>query len=226
MKELNKSSIENIANLIIESRISAIGYEKLEEIPEFPVVTLEELYNMHKRKKISLIFRFDSTVENTVLDKKTNRLLNLLLTLNGLLVISFIVYLIYYSIYYTNYFVLIGIPLTFVGIALSSPFIRVKNVVLFISVIGLGWSFLIDNETLILLLLSFSIVNILSNIIRTVQQNVMSKFFLSNEKLFVQGYINRLISIRNNKNKKILFYLEEPSLHRINAELFEVGLSV
>ena len=223
---MTNERLKQIADDLVEKRIDESKYTELYDLKNFPIVTLQELNQMYRAKKISFIFKSDDRLLKQYGARKILKIENSLTSFHGLFIILAIAFSLFYSIKYSDYIVLTAIPLLFISVALASPYQKLKKPLLIISIFLLVSCFFIKTIPAIIIMLLFSCGTILTNIVRKVNQTMMSSLILNNELAFVQGYINNFFSIKNEKNKKIIFNCAPESLQKQLVREFEEGLTV
>ncbi len=223
----NRERISEIGDKLVEKTIKESKYTSLFDIRYiFPIVSLKELKSMNRDKKISFLFKYDDPTLKQFVTKRTLSIIkSVAILLLGLFIISTIVFSFYYSIKYSEYLVLISLPLIYVALASTTPYKNFKTPVLILSIVLLTCCFFITNTTLIILIIVSSVTNILTNLVRKINQINLTDVILNNEVAFVKGYVNNSFSIKNEKNKAILFNTSVESLQKLMLREFEDGLS-
>lgn len=221
---MNDSKISKMGKAILERKLIENTYSEISDIPEFPLTTLIELKKMYLENKISFIFLFNKEFESLSVEKNKIKLVNLLITLTWTLFLIFTIYFIYQSFNTKNFIFLIGIPFQILALTLSNPNMGYNPISLIIFTVCLIMGFFVESESWKLILIFSGLLNVIMYLIRKIYNTLMTNLILENEILFVKGYIKRLFSIKNNKNKVILHYLELDDLHNSLASAFEQGL--
>lgn len=221
---MNDTKISKMGKAILERKLIENTYTEISDIPEFPLTTLIELKKMYLENKISFIFLFNKEFESLSVEKNKIKLVNLLITLTWTLFLIFTIYFIYQSFNTKNFIFLIGIPFQILALTLSNPNMGYNPISLIIFTVCLIMGFYIESESWKLILIFSGLLNVIMYLIRKIYNTLMTNLILENEILFVKGYIKRLFSIKNNKNKVILHYLELDALHNSLASAFEQGL--
>lgn len=224
---IDPQNMNQRVNDLVEKRIRESQYTTLFDLRNiFPIVTLDELKSMQRDKKISFLFKVDDSTLKKFATKKSLRLTNSLTIIMGLFMIAAIVFSIYYSIKYSEYILLTALPLIFISLSTTSPYKKIRNPALVLAIILIVVCFFITSETLIILIVIFSLTNILSNLVRKVNQINMTNLILNNELAFVQGYVNNSFSLKNQINKSILMNVLPAGLQKQLLRDFENDLRV
>ena len=216
---IQNERITEIGDALVEKRMQEAKYTKIDELKYFINVTLVELRKMHKDKKISFLFQSEKSLVNNFGSKKDILVEKLLTNAHGIFLFLMVIFIIFYSITYSQYIVLLGLPIMFFSMGLTSPYQKLKKVALILAIILLIVSFFVKLQPLFILMLIFSLTNIITNIVRQTNNDLKTKIILNNELALVKGYVNNIFTLRNNKNGKILQNVSPESIQ--NTLLWE-----
>ncbi len=181
-----------------------LKYKSVKELPNFPFASIEEVHASVKRKQINFKIWTDVNLISEFGSNYSKNLKRSITVIQYCVIWTGILLPIIFSIASGNYWLLLTIPLSFLGTATTSPTsFRWIFILLAIGLVAFApW---IDNTTIQASFLFFGLSNLSINALRMVNEGTVLNIIYKNEEAFIWGYLNKAFTIVINKTGEALF---------------------
>ncbi len=186
-----------------------LKWNKIEDIPDFPISNFKELKKMVANGEFQI--GIDFSTANTLAEwlyGKGYAIFFLILASTPFIVAILSIILV---IVFKNLWLIIGLPLGFLGMFMSNPYNPSKK--FWESMIGLLfliflWAMWQEKLVTAFLSASFVVPFLINRFVYSMNQNKLRKVVMNSEKIFIFLYQTSKLGLKNNKTGEIYWYKE------------------